>query len=126
MPFLRYRMKATSFPGSTGGWNESPTNIVKHSRSTAKSLMIRTHPVPMNKLKHLFKHLVAPNFAVRLHAVMLILWLIPGTIVTVLWLANSVAFVAWLSLYALVIGHWSSLQAALAERRVKDQNGDDS
>lgn len=78
----------------------------------------------MTKLRRLLHHLVAPEFAVRLHAIMLILWLVPGTAVTLLWLANSVAFVAWLSLYALVIGHWSSLQAALAERRVKDGNDD--
>lgn len=70
----------------------------------------------------MLRRFVDPAFAVRLHAVMLFLWLIPGTLVTVIWLADSVAFVAWMSLYAIVIGHWSAVQAALADRRIKDSN----
>lgn len=73
-------------------------------------------------IKRLARKLIAPEMAVWLHAAMLVAWLIPGTIVTLLWLSNSVAFVAWMSLYAIVIGHWSALQGALAERRVKDEH----
>lgn len=68
------------------------------------------------------KRLLEPELAAWFHAAMLLGWLIPGTVVTVLWLSNAVAWVSWMSLYAIVIGHWSSMQAALAERRVKEQD----
>lgn len=63
-----------------------------------------------------------PSNAVLVHFVFACCWLIPGSVVTLVWLANSVAFVAWMSLYAIVIGHWSGLQASLADLRVKEQN----
>lgn len=44
-------------------------------------------------------------------------WLIPGTVVTMIWLSNIVAWVSWMSLYAIVVGHWSGMQAALADLR---------
>lgn len=55
----------------------------------------------------------------RVHVVFGVLWLVPGTVVTLVWLSSSVPFVAWMSLYAIVIGHWSGFQAAHAELRVQ-------
>lgn len=46
-----------------------------------------------------------------------IFWLLPGTVVTMLWLSNVVAWVSWMSLYAIVVGHWAGMQAALADLR---------
>lgn len=60
-----------------------------------------------------------PENTVRIHLTFGLLWLIVGTPITVLWLANSVAFIAWMSLYAIVVAHWSGLQGALADLRVK-------
>lgn len=66
-----------------------------------------------------------PDAAAWLHGASLLIWLIPGSAVTLLWLSDSVTWVSWMSLYAIVIGHWSALQAALAERRVKRDNEGD-
>ena len=68
--------------------------------------------------------LTEPEHSSKVHLVFLWTWLIPGSVVTILWLSNSVAFVAWMSLYAIVIGHWSSWQASRAEKRIKDDSDD--
>jgi hypothetical protein len=51
----------------------------------------------------------------ELHLVLTIAWatlLIP----TLLWWRTSILWVAFMSLYANVVGHWSAYQAARAER----------
>lgn len=50
----------------------------------------------------------------RLHAALTGLWLLLA-IPTVLWWRDSVAWVALMSLYANVAGHWAAWQAARAE-----------
>src|SRR5690348_10507926 len=72
----------------------------------------------------LTKIVTKPEYAVWFHAASLLVWLIPGTVATLLWWSDSVVWVSWMSLYAIVIGHWSSVQAALADRRVKRQGSD--
>jgi len=72
------------------------------------------------------KVVTKPEYAVGFHASWLLVWLIPGTVATLLWWSDSVVWVSWMSLYAIVIGHWSSVQAALADRRVKRQQSDGS
>ncbi|AXN53693.1 hypothetical protein HOT82_gp140 [Gordonia phage Ronaldo] len=59
-----------------------------------------------------------------IHFWFMVLWLIPGTVVTVIWLSDMVAWVSWMSLYALVVGHWSGMQAALADLRSPDAEED--
>lgn len=51
----------------------------------------------------------------RFHMVMLLVWLIAGSAATLLWLSDSVPWVAWMSVYAIVTGHWSGYQGARAE-----------
>lgn len=70
-------------------------------------------------VNHIRRWLIEPEYTARLHIWSGSLWFLIGTPVTLLWLSNSVAFVAWMSLYAIVIGHWSSFQAAMAEKRIK-------
>lgn len=50
----------------------------------------------------------------KLHAVMTIFWVIMA-IPTVLWWHDSILYVALISVYALIIGHWSAWQASRAE-----------
>jgi hypothetical protein len=66
--------------------------------------------------------LVDPNISVKVHFAFLILWALPGTVYTVGWGSSMIAWVSWMSLWALVVGHWSGLQAALADLRVKHQD----
>lgn len=49
-----------------------------------------------------------------------ILLLVP----TMLWWTQSVLWVAIMSLYANVVGHWSAFQASRAEIEVENGNGD--
>lgn len=57
----------------------------------------------------------------RLHLALTVLWsllLVP----TLLWWRESVLWVAVMSLYANVVGHWSAYQAARAEQRVEESD----
>ncbi|QGJ92094.1 hypothetical protein SEA_KEELAN_134 [Gordonia phage Keelan] len=62
--------------------------------------------------------------SVWIHFWFLVLWLVPGTIVTVVWLSSTVAWVSWMSLYAIVVAHWGGMQAALADLRTPDAEED--
>ncbi len=50
----------------------------------------------------------------RIHAVLTVVWL-GLAIPTMLWWKDSVPWVAWMSLYANFVGHWSAWQATRAE-----------
>lgn len=65
------------------------------------------------------KWLTDPEYAVKVHAWAAVAWFVIGTPVTLLWLSSTVAWVSWMSLYAIVGFHWSTFQAAHAELRVK-------
>lgn len=66
--------------------------------------------------------LTNPKFAVRLHLAAFVLWVVL-TVPSVLWWHDSILWVIFLSLYAIWITHLSALQAALADRRIKDELG---
>lgn len=51
----------------------------------------------------------------RIHLTMTILWFVGGSLATLVWLSDSVPWVAWMSVYAIVTGHWSGYQGARAE-----------
>lgn len=83
---------------------------------SASSNACRTPPSslgrPRKGVRRIADWLTDPDHAVRIHAAFGLVWLLPGSVVTLVWLSNSVAFVAWMSLYAIVIGHWAGLQGA--------------
>lgn len=57
----------------------------------------------------------------RVHAFLTVLWIvlaIPG----VLWWKHSVPFLVGVSIYANIVGHWSSWGAARAEEAVSAQS----
>jgi len=59
---------------------------------------------------------------VRFHTIMMCVWallLIP----TVIWWKESILWVAFMSIYANFVGHFSSRQASKADKRAKE-NGD--
>jgi hypothetical protein len=80
----------------------------------------------VNPLATVREWLIEPKYAVWIHVGLAMFWLVPMTVVTLLWLSNSVAFVAWMSLYAIVVAHWSGYQAAQAELRVQRQDSGSS
>lgn len=49
-----------------------------------------------------------------IHAFLTIFWL-SLSVPTLLWWKNSIAFVAWISLYANVASHWAAYQGARSE-----------
>jgi hypothetical protein len=51
-----------------------------------------------------------PVFAAKFHAIAA-----PGTVVSIM-LKDSIAYLVFLSVYAIVVSHWSSFQAAQAEK----------
>lgn len=55
-----------------------------------------------------------PEFGARIHGWFTIFWFIVS-IPLVLLFGNIVAFVSWLSVYAIVVAHWSSWQAVRTE-----------
>lgn len=55
-----------------------------------------------------------PAFLRNFHKWATVLWLI-ASVPLALVFGESVIFVSWLSLYAVVVGHWSSFQASAVE-----------
>lgn len=49
------------------------------------------------------------------HLVLTLAWLLGGTAVTLLWLRESVTWISFMSVYAIVTGHWSAYQGSRAE-----------
>ena len=58
-----------------------------------------------------------PKFLVKLHLVMMVVWAV-ALIPTLLWWRESILWIAFLSLYANWIGHFSAWDAARAEMKV--------
>ena len=65
-----------------------------------------------------------PEFLRSFHLWATIAWFIFSIPAAITW-GNSVLFVTWLSLYAIVVGHWSSWQAARVEVRQDEQEKKD-
>jgi hypothetical protein len=57
------------------------------------------------------KRWVALNRAARLHATLAVVWVLM-IIPTVVWWSESILWVGTISIYALVVGHWSAYEAA--------------
>lgn len=51
----------------------------------------------------------------RLHAILTIVWA-AAVVPTMLWWRESILWVAFMSLYANVVGHWGAYQAARVEQ----------
>lgn len=51
----------------------------------------------------------------RVHATLLVVWLILAVPAVLVW-RDSVPFLVFVSVYANVVGHWSALQGARAEK----------
>lgn len=66
----------------------------------------------------------APRHLVRVHFVAMIVWGFLG-IPTILWWNQSILWVAFMSLYANFVGHFSAWDAARGEEKVDDRPDDD-
>jgi hypothetical protein len=61
--------------------------------------------------------------ASRLHKLATIGWC--GLAVpTMLWWRESIQWVSFMSIYAIIVGHWSTYQAAKAEEAANDESGE--
>lgn len=61
--------------------------------------------------------------ATRIHLVLMVAW--TATILpTLLWWRNSILWVAFMSLYAIVVGHWGAYQAARAGDQAEEAAND--
>jgi hypothetical protein len=58
----------------------------------------------------------------RVHLALTLVW-VALAVPTLLWWRDSVAWVAAMSLYANVAGHWAAFQASRAEEREDDRDG---
>lgn len=61
----------------------------------------------------------------RLHAVLTVAWLLLA-VPSMLWWRNSIAYLVFLSVYAIVASHWACWQAARAEETARDDSPRDS
>jgi hypothetical protein len=61
-----------------------------------------------------------PRTMQRLHGWLTILWFVAALPICV-FLANSIPFLVFISVYAVVTGHWASWQAARVEVRQKEE-----
>lgn len=69
----------------------------------------------MNKVKSLWNKCVGdPHILRKINGWLAIIWLVAAVPIC-LFLANSVPFLVFISVYAVVTGHWSSWQAARVE-----------
>lgn len=53
---------------------------------------------------------MTPAIGRRLHLGALVLWVVPGLPLS-FWLRNSVPWLVFLSVYAIIVGHWSGWSA---------------
>jgi hypothetical protein len=60
--------------------------------------------------------MASPRFAQAVHGWLTVIWL-AATPLVILFLRESVPFLVFISVYAVVTGHWSSWQAARVEVR---------
>jgi hypothetical protein len=59
----------------------------------------------------------------RIHATLTITWC-SLVVPTLLWWRQSILWVAFMSLYANIVGHWSSWEGARAAEKVEQHNDD--
>lgn len=60
-----------------------------------------------------------PKHSVWIHTVAAVVWLLLAIPTVLIW-ADSILWVAFMSLYANIVGHWSARQAAKAEVQAGD------
>lgn len=64
--------------------------------------------------QRVYKRLADPEFAQKIHGWFTVVWFL-ASIPLALAFGTLVIFVSWLSLYAIVVSHWSSWQATRTE-----------
>lgn len=58
---------------------------------------------------------MTPQHEILLHKVLAIFWFVAAFPIMLTSLRNSIALLVFISVYAIVVGHWSAMQAARAE-----------
>lgn len=71
------------------------------------------------------KRLSDPHVLVKVHWFLAVVWFLMAPIMLYFGWQNSIAFLAWVSVYANFVGHWSSAQAARVEvKQVEAEEAD--
>lgn len=65
-----------------------------------------------------------PEHAIVIHAIGFVFWLVLAGTALLLGFIGSTVFISVLSIVALSLSHWSAIQAAMADLRIKKDNGD--
>lgn len=58
------------------------------------------------------------------HAIMIVVWILLIIPTIVIW-AQSILWVAFMSVYAIIMAHWSAYQAARAEKKADPEDDSD-
>lgn len=75
----------------------------------------------MNTLRSLWASVQSdPTFMRRVNGWAAIIWFIAAFPICI-WLSQSVPFLVFISVYAVVTGHWSTWQAARVEQKQEEQ-----
>jgi hypothetical protein len=64
---------------------------------------------------------MTPKVARRIHLTLMLLWIMPGLPVS-WYLRQSVPWLVFLSVYAIIVGHWSALSAERPHEIHKEDN----
>ena len=52
----------------------------------------------------------------------MVVWILLG-VPTVVWWKDSILWISLMSLYAIIVSHWSALESAITEQELKDRKG---
>ena len=74
-----------------------------------------------DKLKGWGKAFADPFFAIKFHKWAAIVWFILAFPICI-FLSNSIPLIVFVSVYAIVVGHWGSYQAAAADIQAMDDD----
>ncbi len=72
-------------------------------------------------MKNLYNWFASPQNALKFHGFSTIFWLLAAIPIAV-FLANSVPFIVFISVYAVVMAHWSSWQAVRTELKQEKED----
>jgi len=64
----------------------------------------------------------SPTMMRHLHGYLAVLWFIAAFPIMIFW-SENIRFLVFVSVYAVVVGHWSSWQAARVEERQEQAEG---
>lgn len=75
-------------------------------------------------MNSVIRHLHDPHFMQAMHGWLTVIWFV-AAIPIMIWWSENIRFLVWVSVYAVVTGHFSSWQSARVEVKQDEANGND-